>query len=195
MKLGYARVSTQQQDTALQRDAFEREGVDVVYEEKISSTSKRRPQLDRLLADVGDGDIVCVYKVDRLARSIVELRRIVEYLAQRGAGFKSLTQPFDTSSSMGRLVMSLLGVLAEFEREMILERCAAGRAAAMDRGVRFGRPRQVDVDEAAAMVDVEGLTITEAAARLGVHRASVSRALAIKRGTLPASRRRSFDVV
>ncbi|TAK77817.1 MAG: recombinase family protein [Aquabacterium sp.] len=193
MIVGYARVSAQHQDTALQLDAFQRAGVERVYEEKVSAVARQRPELQKLLQEVQAGDVVVVYKVDRLARSIVDLKRIVETLGGLGVEFRSLTQPFDTSSSMGKLVFSLLGVLAEFERDMILERCDAGRKAAMARGVRFGRRRVVEVEVALQLVDGEGLTHAQAAARLGVHPSSVSRALAIARGTLPSSRRRSFD--
>lgn len=139
MLYGYARVSTVQQDTALQMAAFRAAGVRRVIEETASG-ARERPQLERLLSRLRVGDVLVVYKLDRLARSLVDLMRIIEAVRSRGAAFRSLTEPLDTASPAGRLLLQMLGAVAEFERAVIRERCQAGRVAARERGVRFGRP-------------------------------------------------------
>lgn len=137
MKYGYARVSTVQQDTALQRAAFKKAGVTRVTEEKRSGGAAR-PLLEALLQRLKPGDVLCVYKTDRLARSLVDLLRILQRVADAGAAFQSLTEPLETATPVGRMMLQLLGAVAEFERAVIRERCAAGREAAVDRGVVFG---------------------------------------------------------
>lgn len=176
MLLGYARVSTSQQSTDLQLDAFARAGVHVVYQEKLSANKRVRPELDRLLRDAYKGDVVVVYKVDRLARSIVDLRRILDQLADKGVGFRSLTQPLDTTTSMGRMFLSLLGLIAEFERDMILERCDAGRQAARERGVVFGRPPKLS-REVMLSLRSDGLSDCRIAKKMGCSQSTVTRVL------------------
>lgn len=140
MIFGYARVSTVEQNTAVQFEAFLRAGVSNVYEEKRSAV-KRRPVLDDLLQRVGPGDVLVVYKMDRLARSLSHLLDVLALLEARGASFRSLTETIDTHSAAGRLFMQMLGSFAEFERALIRERCMAGQAAARARGQTWGRPR------------------------------------------------------
>lgn len=141
--VGYARVSTVEQDTALQLDAMSRAGVSTVFQEKRSGVAAR-PQLELALASLVPGDVLVVYKVDRLARSLTDLLRIIDRVEAAGAAFKSLTEPIETSSPLGRMMLQILGSFAEFERSTIRQRCAAGREAARARGVHLGRPNTVD---------------------------------------------------
>jgi DNA invertase Pin-like site-specific DNA recombinase len=143
MIFGYARVSTVEQDTQLQFDALLRYGCDVVYSEKTSSVGKR-PELQRLLSQLKPDDKLVVYKLDRLARSLKDLLSIVDRLEVAGAAFHSLTESFDTSSASGRMMMQMLGAVAEFERSLIRERSIAGQQLAKSRGVHCGRKRALD---------------------------------------------------
>jgi DNA invertase Pin-like site-specific DNA recombinase len=173
MKYGYARVSTVQQDTALQRAAFKRAGVTRVTEEKRSAGASR-PLLEALLAELKPGDVLYVYKIDRLARSLVDLLRILQRVVDAAATFVSLTEPLETATPVGRMMLQLLGAVAEFERAVIRERCAAGRAAAVERGVRFGRLPDFTRAEVAALRQ-EGLGWRKIAAKLGASTATVRR--------------------
>jgi DNA invertase Pin-like site-specific DNA recombinase len=138
-EIGYARVSTLEQSTAVQMAHFRRSGIETVYEEKQSSI-KKRPVLDTLMSQVlKKGDILVVYKLDRLARSMSHFIRIFERLKHNGVGFRSLTEPIDTATPQGRMFLNLLGSFAEFERELIRERCMAGQLAARARGQTWGR--------------------------------------------------------
>jgi DNA invertase Pin-like site-specific DNA recombinase len=137
MRFGYARVSTSEQDTAMQVRLFGAAGVALFFEDSASGV-KKRPELDKLVSYLQAGDEVVVYKVDRLARSLEGLLRVLQAVRDRGAAFRSLTEPFDTSTLTGRLMLQMLGAFAEFERGMILERCAAGQASARARGGQAG---------------------------------------------------------
>lgn len=140
MLVGYARVSTIEQDTALQLDALNRAGVHRVFWEKGSSVGSR-PELRRALASLVSGDVLVVYKLDRIARSLKDLLLILEMLELRGVGLRSLTEPIDTGTPAGRLMIQILGAVAEFERSLIRQRSMAGQQAARDRGQHCGRPR------------------------------------------------------
>ena len=175
MKYGYARVSTVQQDTALQRAAFKRAGVTRVTEEKRSGGAAR-PLLEALLAKLKPGDVLYVYKIDRLARSLVDLLRILERVAKASATFVSLTEPLETGTPVGRMMLQLLGAVSEFERAVIRERCAAGREAALERGVQFGRPATLDRGEVMRLYE-RGLSFAEVARRVGYHKKSVAAAV------------------
>ena len=143
MLIGYARVSTDDQDLTLQRAALKEAGCGRLYEEKVSGARRDRPQLARLLDQVREQDVVVVYRLDRLARSTRDLLEIAEQLRDVGAGLRSLGEPWaDTTSPAGRMVLTVFAGIAEFERALIHERTGTGRAAAMRRGVRFGRPGQ-----------------------------------------------------
>lgn len=169
MDHGYARVSTLEQDTALQLAALKKAGVTFIWEDQISGV-KQRPALEQLLGLLIPGDSVVVYKVDRLARSLSDLLRIAEQITKSGATLRSLTEPIETASPAGRMMFQLLGAFAEFERNVIRERCAAGMAEAMRRGVKFGRKRRkFDYAEAFRMRN-DGMTYTEISRALGVHR-------------------------
>ena len=140
--VGYARVSTEGQQLTGQLAALKAAGADTIYREKISGIRADRPQLAKLMAGLGDGDVVVVTKLDRLGRSTRELLDLIERISKAGAAFRSLGDPlFDTTSSQGRLLGTLLAAIAEFERELIKERTGEGRRRAMAEGkVKFGRP-------------------------------------------------------
>lgn len=178
MRIGYARVSTNDQDTALQRDALRRAGVCRVFEEKRSAVATR-PRLDEALGALQQGDVVVVYKVDRLARSLSDLLSILRRIEEAGAEFQSLTEPIDTTTAAGRLMLQLLGAFAEFERSLIRERSAAGLVAARERGVRLGRPRSLSSRKEAAIVRLvhSGVSQSEVARRYSVHQRTVARVL------------------
>ena len=143
-KFGYARVSTRDQDTALQVAALMKAGCAKVYKEKASGATSDRPELAKMLRLLQRGDVLVVSRLDRLARSTRDLLNIIEALNERGAGFKSLKDTWaDTTSPHGRLMLTILGGLAEFERELIRARTGDGRQRAKERGVRFGRPRKL----------------------------------------------------
>lgn len=148
MMVGYARVSTAEQNTSLQMAAFQRHDVETVFEEKQSSI-KKRPVLDYLLTNVlRPGDVLVVYKLDRLARSMSHFVRIFEQLKLKGVGFRSLTEAIETETPQGRMFLAMLGVFAEFEREVIRERCLAGQKAARARGQKWGRVAKLTPYEA-----------------------------------------------
>jgi DNA invertase Pin-like site-specific DNA recombinase len=140
MKIGYARVSTQDQSLALQRDALRQAGCRQIYEEVISGARVERPVLQQLLTHVRAGDVLLIWKLDRLGRSLKHLLEVVTDLEHRGIGFKSLQENIDTTTSSGKLVFHLFGALAEFERDLIRDRTQAGLAAARARGRVGGRP-------------------------------------------------------
>jgi len=180
MLLGYARVSTDDQDLALQRKALREAGCRRTYAEKVSGARRDRPELDRLLDNVREEDVVVVTRLDRLARSTRDLLDIAERLRDADAGLRSLAEPWaDTTSPAGRMVLTVFAGIAEFERTLILGRTSAGREAAKQRGVRFGRPPALTPDQVALgrrLVD-EGTSVRAAAKVLRCHHATLYRAL------------------
>lgn len=136
--VGYARVSTEDQETRLQLDALAVAGVQTIFEEKASAVSAR-PELRRAIASLRPGDTLVVWKLDRLARSLADLLGIIDTLSQAGASFRSLTEPVDTSTPMGTFVVQVLGAVAQLERSLIIQRTTAGIRAARARGVEWGR--------------------------------------------------------
>ena len=141
---GYARVSTDGQSLTSQDAQLNAAGCAKVYSEKVSGARSDRVELLKLLKRLGDGDTLMVTRLDRLARSTRDLLNILDTISKAGAGFKSLTDVWaDTTTAHGRLMLTVLGGLAEFERELILARTGEGRKRAKDRGVRFGRPRKL----------------------------------------------------
>ena len=144
MKFGYARVSTQEQNLSLQLDALKTESCDEYIFEKVSSRVKSRPEWEGLLSKLRKGDQVTVYKLDRIARSTTELLKIANAFNAKGISLKSLQEPWaDTTSSVGKLMMTVMAGIAEFERDLISQRAADGRTAALKRGVKFGRPAKL----------------------------------------------------
>lgn len=140
MLIGYARVSTREQETHLQIDALNRAGVSCIYQEKVSAVSAR-PQLQECLAALTAGDVLVVYKMDRIARSLKDLLAILDLISRAGASIKSLTEPLDTSGPIGTFMVQVLGAVAQLERSIIRERALAGQVAAYNRGVRWGGSR------------------------------------------------------
>lgn len=181
MLIGYARVSTQDQDTALQLDALDRAGCETVYQEKASGASRRgRFELARCLASLRSGDTLVVYKIDRIARSLFDLLDILRQLEKVGASIKSVTEPLDTTNSMGVFVIQILGAVAQLERAMIRERSIAGQRAAMERGRYPGRARSLSTQDEAALVAeyVRGDATYEMLGRkFGVSESSAKRAV------------------
>jgi DNA invertase Pin-like site-specific DNA recombinase len=180
MLIGYARVSTEDQDLALQRSALKDAGCKRIYEEKVSGAKRTRSELDRMLDQLRAGDVVVVSRLDRLARSTRDLLEIAERLKDARAGLRSLHEPWaDTTSPAGRMVLTVFAGIAEFERALIHERTSSGRVAAKARGVRFGRPPKLTADQIALAQRLvsEGTSVPEASKILSVHRATLYRAL------------------
>ena len=151
--IGYARVSTQDQDTALQLDALAKAGCTVIFQEKASGASRRgRHELTKCLASLQKGDVLVVYKLDRLARSVLHFSSVFDSLKARGIGFRSLTESIETDTPQGRMFLHLLSAFAEFERELIRERCLAGQRAARAAGKTWGRKRALSDDDVAQAV-------------------------------------------
>lgn len=139
MKIGYARVSRQEQELDRQIEALKRDGCEVIYQEKITGSLKNRPELDRMLSVLNVGDVVVVQKLDRLGRSLRHLFTLMDMFKDIGVEFKSLNESIDTSTSIGRLLFSVLGAVAEFERDLIRERTKDGLASKKARGIKLGR--------------------------------------------------------
>ncbi|NMY49282.1 recombinase family protein [Pseudomonas sp. WS 5027] len=181
LMLGYARVSTDDQDLTLQRDHLRAAGCNKLFAEKVSGARRVRPELDRMLDHLRPGDVVTVTRLDRLARSTRDLLDIAERIRNCGAGLRSLAEPWvDTTSPAGRMVMTVFAGIAEFERSLILERTRTGREAAKARGVQFGpRPAltKAQIDHARRLIDQDDFTVKAAAELLGVHRSTLYRAL------------------
>ncbi len=181
MIFGYARVSSTEQDTTMQLDALSRAGVERVFQERRPGAGVHRPELERLLEQLRAGDVVTVYKLDRLARSLVDLLHILAKIEGAGAAFRSITEHVDTGTPAGRMMMQLLGAFAEFERSMIRERSIAGQRAAMERGKHCGRPAALTHAEgkrAAELITAGKATLTGLARLHGVHMSSIKRAIA-----------------
>lgn len=178
MKVGYARVSTGDQNTALQLKALKEVGCERIFEETASGAQRDRPQLAKAVEFVRQGDTLVVWKMDRLARSLKQLIETVEDLGARGIGFLSLTENIDTSTNSGRLVFHIFGSLAEFERGIIRERTLAGLEAARREGRIGGRPRSMgdkDIKAAKALMASGDISMTEIAKRLNVSPATLYR--------------------
>ncbi|WP_429322825.1 recombinase family protein [Paraburkholderia sp. GAS448] len=184
MKLGYARVSTEAQDNAAQLAALKKAGCQRIFEEKASGGRWERPELKRLTEQLREGDVLIVWKLDRLSRSLKDVLILMERIEQTGAGFRSLTEAIDTTSPAGRMMMQIVGSFAEFEREMLRERTRHGLAAARTEGRVGGRrpklkPRQQQ--EIVKLVEAGEKTAADAARLFGVHPSTVARLLARRR--------------
>jgi DNA invertase Pin-like site-specific DNA recombinase len=175
---GYARVSTEGQTLAAQEADLHEAGAARVFKEKISGTANHRAQLHRLLNTINAGDVVIVTRLDRLARSTRDLLNILDKIAKAGATFKSLGDAWaDTTTPHGRLMLTVLGGLAEFERELIRARTSEGRARARERGVHMGRPLKLNRHqrgEALARREA-GEPLTDIARTFGVHHTTIAR--------------------
>jgi DNA invertase Pin-like site-specific DNA recombinase len=180
MLVGYARVSTEDQNPDLQLKALKAAGCKKIFVEKASGAQRDRPELAAALEYARTGDTLVVWKLDRLARSLRQLIETVEGLEERKIGFRSLTEAIDTTTSGGRLVFHIFAALAEFERSIIRERTLAGLAAAKDRGAKPGRKPALDADGVAAakaLLKKGSLTVEEIARRLNVSPSTLYRYL------------------
>lgn len=170
-KIGYARVSTRDQNLDMQLSALHGAGCEQIYQEKVSGI-KERPELERCLQSLRSGDMLVIYKLDRLGRSLKNLVEIIDDLTRRGVVITSIKDNIDASTATGRMMINLFATLAEFERDMIAERCKAGRKAAKERGVKFGRkPGAKKIQEkakAAAALYKDGMTIPAIMQQLGI---------------------------
>ncbi len=179
MILGYARVSTEGQNLEAQLDTLQAAGVERTFSEKISGSKRARPELDKLIDQLRDGDVVTVTKYDRLSRSLQDLLAIVSAIQAKGAGFRSLAEDIDTTTSAGRLVFHVFASIAQFERERISERTREGLAAARKAGRIGGRPPALSRqqrDEVRRLRDEEGHRIAEIARLFEVSPNTVRRA-------------------
>jgi len=196
---GYARVSTTSQDASLQHDALTAAGCARVWTDVASGSRDDRPQLAQLLERLLPGDTLVVWRLDRLGRSLPHLLATVNELQGRGVGFRSLTESIDTTTAGGRLVFSIFGALADFERQLIRERTIAGLEAARARGRVGGRPTVMGperIEAARALLAQPGATVTGVAAHLGVSRNTIYRnVLAGATQALPAPEGQGDDVV
>jgi len=179
MKIGYARVSTTDQNTNAQRDALKGAGCAKIVTDQVSGAATKRPKLDKLLASIKAGDVLTVWRLDRLGRSLPHLIEVVRDLEGKGAHLQSLTEGIDTTTAQGRLTFHLMGALAEFERSLIVERTQAGLTAAKKRGVRLGRPKALtpsQIDHARKLIE-KGERPASVARSLGVDRSTLYRAM------------------
>jgi len=171
MRIGYARVSTDDQTLDMQRDALKRAKCSNVYEEQASGKNAERPQLEGCLKSLRKGDTLVVWRLDRLGRNLTDLVRLITELEQRSIHFESLTEKIETSSPAGRLVFHVFAALAEFESNLIRERTVAGLTAARARGRKGGRPVKLspkEVKTIRALLKTADIPVAEIAARFGI---------------------------
>ena len=152
MNIGYARVSTQDQELSLQLDALNDAGCKKIYQEKITGSTKERPQLIEMIEQLREGDVVVIWKLDRLARSLKDLVSLVNEIQEKGGALHSLNDQIDTTTPHGKFTFHIFAALAEFERDIIRERTKAGLAAARARG-QNGRPAKRVIKEGATYGD------------------------------------------
>lgn len=174
MKIGYARVSTVEQNLDLQLDALTIAGCEKIFMEKITGKVRSRPELDKMLSELRTGDSVIVWKLDRLARSLKDLVSIVGQLKEKGVGFKSLSDNIETNTAQGKLFFHVFGAIAEFEADLIKERTNAGLKAARSRGRIGGRPKGLSTSAlqkakvAKSLYDQKDMTVEEIMSHLSI---------------------------
>jgi DNA invertase Pin-like site-specific DNA recombinase len=179
MIIGYARVSTKEQNLDLQLDALKKEGCEKIFEEVMTGSQKDRPVLDNLISSLRAGDVLVIWKLDRLGRSLKNLVNIVSQLIDLGVGIKSLNDPIDTTNSHGRLIFNMFASLAEFEKDLIKERTQAGLSAARARGRLGGRPKGLPVKAESTACAAETLylerklSISQIASKLAISKSTL----------------------
>lgn len=177
-RIGYARVSTDDQDLSLQLDALKRAGCQIIYQEKTSGKNLRRTEWEQCLKALRSGDTLVVWRMDRLSRSLADLVKTITVLEEGGIGFESLTERIETESATGKLIFHVFAALAEFERNVIRERTQAGLKAARARGRKGGRPRKLgdqQIREIQALLRDPEIRVIDVAKRYGVSRATIYR--------------------
>lgn len=182
MKTGYARVSTDDQNPDLQHAALKNAGCRKVYTDRASGANAKRPELGKCLKALKSGDVLVVWKLDRLGRSLHDLIGLLDDLKARGVALRSVTESIDTATPTGRAMWQMVGILAELERSLIQERTKAGRAAAVSRGVRMGRKPLLTAQQVAhaRKLREQGENPNAIAQSLGVSRRTLYRALRVQ---------------
>lgn len=178
MRIGYARVSTEDQTLDLQRDALKQAKCREIYEEQASGKNTGRPQLEACLKSLREGDTLVVWRLDRLGRNLADLVRLITDLEQRKINFASLTEQIETGTPAGKLIFHVFAALAEFERNLIRERTVAGLKAARARGRNGGRPSKLshkEIKTIRALLKTADIPVAEIAARFGVARSTLYR--------------------
>lgn len=178
MKIGYARVSTDEQSTDFQLDALSSAGCDRVYRESFSGKSRNRPELERMIDALREGDIVVVQRLDRLGRSLKDLIELLDGFKQQGVQFISLNENIDTTTAIGELAFHMIGSIAQFERRLISERTKVGLDAARARGRKGGRRAKLsaaDIKKAKAMLTDPEMTKAEVANHFNVSRPTLNK--------------------
>jgi DNA invertase Pin-like site-specific DNA recombinase len=178
VKIGYARVSTRDQNLELQLKALNKARCVKIFREKVSGAVQHRPELQRMLDQIHPGDTIIVWKLDRLARSTRDLLTTMETIHEAGGKFQSLSEPWaNTTTHAGKMIMTVFAGIAEFERDLIRERTSAGREAAKQRGVRFGRPRKLNSEQLqlASQLLAQGKAVRDIAKTFEVHEATIYR--------------------
>jgi DNA invertase Pin-like site-specific DNA recombinase len=179
MKFGYARVSTKEQNLDPQIDALEKEGCKTIYQEKISGAKADRPELRKMIDQLREGDVIVIWKLDRLGRSLHDLVNLITEIQDKGAGLKSLNDSIDTTTPQGKLTFHLFAALAEFERDIISERTRAGLEAARARGRKGGRPKGLSKEAQNKAIIAETLykqgdmSVSEICKHLGIARSTL----------------------
>jgi len=172
VKIGYARVSTKEQSLDIQLQALKGAGCKQIYQEKVSGVGRDRPEFRKMMEHIREDDVLIIWRLDRLARSTRILLDTVEELKEKGASFKSLTEEWaDTTSAPGKFVMTFFSGLAEFEKDLIRDRTDVGRRAALEGGVRFGRPTKMTEEQLklARKLLKQGKSVHQVADIFGVH--------------------------
>jgi DNA invertase Pin-like site-specific DNA recombinase len=186
MKFGYERISTKDQVFNLQTDALKEYGCEKIFSDTASGAKSQRPALDELIYQLRPGDIIVVYKLDRLGRSLKHLIELIDSLAKKKVGLVSLNDPVDTTSAQGRLITNIFASIAEFERELIAERTKAGLAAARARGRRGGRPEGLSKESenkaaaAEALYSDGKLSVAEICKQLSIAKSTLYKYLNIR---------------
>jgi DNA invertase Pin-like site-specific DNA recombinase len=175
--IGYARVSTEEQNLDMQTAALVRAGVhpDNIHCEKVSGVATKRPGRDAALKSCRPGDTLVVWKLDRVGRSLLDLLSFMQRVEAAGIGFRSLQDSIDTTTPAGRVMLAMLGAFAQFERDLISQRTRAGVEQAMARGVKFGQPKKLTDDKKVVLEQMlrDGLTVQQCASQLKMSEATI----------------------